>query len=289
MIKRRFALALCLMMLIPSFSLGETLDALGLTADKNAAVLDFDAAGIQVTDAQALSEIIRQMPNLEEVRMFDSAMAREDMEWLFDTYPDIFFGWTIRFAIHTVRTDDTAFSTLHYSKITNKRDSYHTSDTLSVLRLCKRLKALDLGHNKLTDLSFLSDFKELKVLIISPNYGITDLSALAPLTGLEYLEVFSTNAVDVSALSGMTELRDLNLSCSDFLSDISPLYDLPKLERFWCGRTKVSKEQQQIMEEKHPGCHFDWSSLPTRGGWREHPRYNVIAEMFSGSTYIPFE
>jgi hypothetical protein len=221
--------------------------------------------------------------------MFDSTMAREDMEWLFDTYPDVFFGWTLRFAIHTVRTDDTAFSTLHYSRITNKRDWHHDSGTLSMLRLCKRLKALDLGHNKLTDLSFLSEMTHLKVLIISPNYGITDLSALAPLTGLEYLEVFSTNAVDVSALAGMTELRDLNLSCSDFLADISPLYELPKLERFWCGRTRVPKEQQQIMEEKHPNCHFDWVSLPTRGGWREHPRYDVIAEMFSGTEYIPFD
>lgn len=287
--KKASVLLLCLLLCLPFSSLGEALDAFGLSVDPAAEVLDFDAAGIQVMDAQALAALIDRLPHLREVRMYDSVLPREDMEWLFDAYPDVFFGWTIRFSIHTVRTDATAFSTLHHSQLTNKRDSHHNSDTLSVLRLCKKLKALDLGHNKLTDLSFLTGLTELRVLILCPNYGVTDLSPVAALPHLEYLEAFSTNTKDVSALAGLVNLRDLNLACSDRLKDISPLYELPRLERFWCGRTPVPKEQQALMEQSHPDCAFDWVNLPTRGGWREHPRYDVIVEMFQSGQYIPFD
>ena len=116
-----FVLLLCL--LLPMAAGAETIDAFGLEVDAGASVIDFDAAQIQVNDAQALSRIIEQMPNLTEVLMFDSVLEREDMEWLFDTYPDVFFGWTLRFAIHSVRTNATAFSTLHYSQIKNKLSS----------------------------------------------------------------------------------------------------------------------------------------------------------------------
>ena len=286
---KKWRLCLLCLLLLPAAALADTVDALGMTVDASAEVLDFDAAGIQVTDADALEAVIAQMPALKEVLLFDSSLPREDMERLFDAHPDIFFGFTIHFSIHTVRTDATAFSTLHYSELKDKNDDYHRSDVLSVLRLCKRLKALDLGHNKLTDLSFLEGLTELRVLIISPNYPLKDLSSLAGLTKLEYLEAFSTDTVDVSPLAGLVELRDLNLACSDWLKDISPLYDLPKLERFWCGRGDVPKKQQKQMEALHPDCQFDWVSLPTRGGWREHPRYDVIAEMFAGTEYIPFE
>ena len=76
------ALLLLLVFLMPLCALGE---GLGLDADLSAEVLDFDAAGIQVTDAQALAALIDQMPNLREVRMYDSQLSRKDMEWLIDT------------------------------------------------------------------------------------------------------------------------------------------------------------------------------------------------------------
>lgn len=286
---KKALLLFLLCLLLTGAACAENVEAFGLSIDTNATVLDFDAAGVQVDDAQVLSTLVEQLPQLQEVLMFDSKLPRKDMEWLFDAYPNVFFGWTLRFDIHTVRTDATAFSTLHRSQITNKRDDYHTTNELSQLRMCTRLKALDLGHNKLTDLSFLSGLTELRVLIISPNYGITDLSPLSVLTSLEYLEAFSTNVTDVSPLSSLANLRDLNLSCSDQLRDISPLYDLPALERFWCGRSKIPDEQVQTMSELHPDCHVDDESLPTRGGWREHPHYDVIYAMFRAGEYMPFE
>ena len=282
-------LLLCLMVLCLLTPSALAVDVFGLEVDEQTAVLDLDAAHIAVTDAQTLAAAIDRMPALQEVLLFDSALPRADMEWLFDTYPHIFFGFTIRIATHTIRTDDTAFSTLHRSVITDKKDHEHSTKELSVLRMCTRLKALDLGHNALTDLSFLSGLTELRVLILGPNYYVTDVSPLASLTELEYLELFSTDASDVSALAGMMKLRDLNLACSDHLRDLSPLHDLPALERFWGGRGKISAEQQKAMEEAHPGCLFDWENNPTAGTWREHPRYDVIYRMFHGTEYIPFD
>ncbi len=287
--RKRLRMWVLVLICLPVLALGEKMDAFGMDVDPTTQVLDFDANGIRVTDAQALGALLDRLPDLQEVRMYDSPLPREDMEWLFEAYPNVFFGWTIHFSIHTVRTDATAFSTLHYSQLTDKHDDYHTSEVLSVLRLCKRLKALDLGHNRLTDLSFLTGLTELRVLILSPNYSLADLTPIAALPHLEYLELFSTKATDVSALAGLTELRDLNLSCSKKLKNLSPLYALPALERFWCGQTSVSKEQQNEMERQHPDCAFEWVSQPTRGGWREHPRYDIIVEMFRSGQYIPFE
>ena len=282
---------LCLTVLLLAIQAGyaEALNAFGVQIDPQTRVLDFDAASVRVTDAQAVADLLDQLPAVREVRMFDSELSREDMEWLFDTYPDVFFGWTLRFAIHTVRTDATAFSTLHRSRMTDPQDRLHTTKELSILRLCTRLKALDLGHNRLNDLSFLSGLTELRVLIISPNYALKDLSPLAGLTNLEYLEAFSTDTNDVSALSNLTKLRDLNLTCSDHLKDISCLYDLPNLERFWCGNVPISRQQKQEIMARHPDCVFDWGQQPTGGSWRKHPHYDVIHEMFRGDQYIPFD
>ena len=58
----------------------------GLNPDPETQVLDLDALGLQVTDAQALAQVIDRLPALTEVRLFDSPMATADMEWLFDRY-----------------------------------------------------------------------------------------------------------------------------------------------------------------------------------------------------------
>ena len=38
-----------------------------------------------------------------------------------------------------------------------------------------------------------------------------------------------------------------------------------------------------------PDTHIDSTHYSTLGGWREHPRYNVILQMFAGTEYIPFD
>ncbi len=260
----------------------------GLPVSADTRILDFDAAGINMTDAGALSEALDRYPEIEEVRMYDSTLPQTDMERLFDGYPEVFFGFTLRLAVHEIRTDTTAFSTLHYSSPT-KDDPRHSSEELYMLRMCTKLKALDIGHNNLTDLNFLYYMPDLEVLIISPNYGLADISPIAACPKLVYLECFNCPITDLSPLAGLKDLRDLNLTRCTQVTDLSPLYDLPKLERFWWGHMdKVPNDQRILLREKHPDCLFKVSYDPTGEGWRNHPHYKEQFDFFRTGVYVPF-
>ncbi len=264
-------------------------DLSGLEIGPETTTLDLDRMGIRVTDREALAAVLDGAPQLRRVFLFDSELPTADMEWLFDRYyPRVFLGFTLHIGPHVIRTDQTAFSTLHYSSPT-KDDPRHTSEELYPLRMCVHLQALDLGHNYLTDLSLLHWMPELEVLIISPNYGLTDISPVAECKNLVYLECFNTPITDLSPLAGLTKLRDLNLTRDGQVTDLSPLYDLPNLERFWWGHMdRVPIEQKKIMREKHKGCKFVMVYDPTDGGWRRHPHFNALHSFFRTGVYVPF-
>ena len=170
-----------------------------------------------------------------------------------------------------------------------KGDERHTSEELYPLRMCTRLKALDVGHNYLTDVSFLNGLTELEVLIISPNYGLEDISPVANCKKLVYLECFNTPITDLSPLAGLKDLRDLNLTRDSLVTDISPLYDLPNLQRVWWGEMrKVPMDQKKAMREKHKGCKFVMVYDPTDGGWRNHSHFKELHSFFRTGEYIPF-
>lgn len=283
------SLLLVLLLTVSASALADTVTAYGVDFDTEAAELDLDAAGVVVKDITELVALIDQMPNLETVNMYNSELTRAQMDTLFDGYPDIFFGWTLKLYTHTIRTDTTAFSTLHGHN-GKDNDPFHTTKQLSILRYCRNLEALDIGHNYVTSLDFLAELPHLKVLIVAANYNCDgDLTPLSTLTELEYLELFSANIRDVSPLASLTNLRDLNLTYNQKLRDISPLYELPKLERFWCGYTAVPAEQRTAMEAAHPDCEFDWVSMPTEGTWRKHPHYDTIYQIFHEFVYYPFD
>ncbi len=283
------SLLLVLLLTVSASALADTATAYGVDFDTEATELDLDAAGVVVKDITELVALIDQMPNLKTVNMYGSELTRAQMDTLFDGYPDIFFGWTLKLYTHTIRTDATAFSTLHGHQ-GKDNDPFHTTKQLSILRYCRNLEALDIGHNYVTSLDFLAELPHLKVLIVAANYNCDgDLTPLSTLTELEYLELFSANIRDVSPLASLTNLRDLNLTYNQKLRDISPLYELPKLERFWCGYTAVPAEQRTAMEAAHPDCEFDWVSMPTEGTWRKHPHYDTIYQIFHEFVYYPFD
>ena len=145
--------------------------------------LDF---GTGYTDLNVIIKTLEKYPNLEKVDMFGTPVWRGNIEDLTARFPQIEFGWTIRFGDgHSVRTDATAFSTLHFSDST-----VHYTNDISLLRYCKKLKALDFGHNAVDDISWLRDLPDLRVLIIAIN-RIKDISPRADLKNLEDLEIFN--------------------------------------------------------------------------------------------------
>ena len=235
-----------------------------------------------------VKEQLSQYPNLKKAEMYNTPVTAAQADELAALYPGVEFGWTLKIGTdHMVRTDAEAFSTLHRSGAKG-----HSTKELSVLRYCKKLKALDIGHNNVDDISWIAELPDLRVLIIAIN-KVTDLSPLAGLKKLEYLEVFSNRVTDISPLKELTRLMDLNIGYNR-IEDFTPLYGMTQLKRLWLFRAAnrgipgVPKDVTETLKEKLPQTQINWKAEPTLGGWREHPHYDVIHEMFQGTYYIPF-
>ena len=266
---KRLLLMLTILVLLAGFSAGiaeQEITYETLSISPGTEILDLDAAGIRVTDVKALAEAVDQLPGLKEVLLYDSPLETADMEWLFDRYyPDIFFGFTLQIGPHIIRTDRTAFSTLHLAG-KMKDDERHNTEDLEPIRMCTKLKALDLGHNYIENIDFLNWMPELEVLIL-----------------------FSSRITDLTPLSGLTKLRDLNLTRCTEVRDLSPIYELPNLERVWWGlMNRIKAEQKRTMKQLHPNCKFVTVDNPTEGGWRKHSHYKELHEFFRTGVYVPF-
>lgn len=256
------------------------------TADSQAESIDF--GDIQVKSIDQLVDYLAQFPNLKRVDMFATRIHPASIDKLAETFPQVEFGWTMRIGDHWVRTDQTAFSTLH-----GNSSPQHDEDDFRYLKYCRNLLALDIGHNAVKDVSFLYDLPKLKVLILACNQ-IEDITPVGSLTDLQYLELFKNEINDVSALAACTELIDLNI-CFNRITDWSAIQGLPKLERLWLYNSNnwstsdpVPKEAIAALQAALPQCQIDSTSYSTLGGWRDHKRYYVVYNMFKYSEYVPF-
>lgn len=283
MMKYIRTLLLVLLLLLPLHALGEEISFHDLSFSTDASSIDLGDLSLSMKE---LTAFLDQFPALTHVDMFGTKVQKPDIELLTERYPNVTFGWTIHIfgkkGGHDVRTDQTAFSTLH-------GDCYsHYSNQLDVLRYCTQLRALDIGHNLVKDLSFLSDLKELRVLILACNC-VEDISVLGELDKLEYLELFTNTIRDFSPLGNLTHLLDLNLTYNK-PRDVDVLYTMPFLKRLWVGHCfKFDKESLAALHEALPDTEIVTKGEPTQNGWRKHPHYDVLHEMFAKGVYIPFE
>lgn len=288
--KKLLAAALALVMLCGTFpALAREVVTFG---DKVSVFTDttyVDLGETVVRDYNAFYAFLDQLPNVKKVDMFATRIRPRQIDALVERYPGIEFGWTMQIAEHVIRTDWTAFSTLHYSGA-----SVHGTKDLSYVRYCKNLRALDLGHNAVDNLDFLYELPELRVLIMACN-KLTDITPIASLEHLEYLELFSNHITDVTPLAGLTHLMDLNLSFND-IEDLTPLCALTGLKRLWLynsrerfKRKPVPEDQLAALQEALPDCEFNTTSNPTEGGWRVHHHFDTLHEFFRTNIYVPFQ
>lgn len=286
MLRKAFALVLVLcVFLLPGWAEGG-LEAFQASIDKEATVIDLGELVVQ--DIPAFSDWLAGFPGLKRCDMFNTPIKAAEMDALQERFPEVRFGWTIRIAEHTLRTDQTAFSTLH-----NNRKPQHSSQDFAVLKHCHDLVALDLGHNAIDDLSFINDLPQLKVLILAAN-KIEDISPLANQKALEYVELFKNRIRDISAFKDHKHLLDLNL-CFNYIKNYEPLLGLNSLERLWLyssnsynDTNKIPRELQRQIKNALPDTKVDFTSYSTLGGWREHPRYFDIFEIFKSGVYQPW-
>ncbi|MBR4457523.1 MAG: leucine-rich repeat domain-containing protein [Clostridia bacterium] len=250
--------------------------------------IDLNGSKNSVTEAD-VEALISLCPDLEWIRFSAHRnLSNKIMIPMTEKYPDIRFVWLLTLnRTHVLPTDATAYSTFNEPL----SDYKLRSADLELLRYVPDLRALDLGHNKITTLDWLKYCPDLECLILSDNL-VEDLTLIGNLTRLQYLELFMNYKItDLSPLANCTDLLDLNLSSNDKVTDLSPLDALPKLERMWGNRMfGLSEEEKARFIAAQPNVLTSFTrSHDTANDWRKHERIKHYLWCFKNKTWVPFD
>ena len=232
---------------------------------------------IRIENTDILCTALEVFPRLTTVEMCRCGLPDETMAQLRETYPAVSFIWTVQFLRYTVRTDIRAFSTLamDYSRPGD-------SETfLPLFRYCTELRALDLGHMRITDISEIRHLKKLHTLILADNY-ISDISPLADLKELNYVELFQNDITDFSPLLTLPHLEDLNICYNPHLLNPTGFTQCPTLRRLYCSHCGISVQDRITMQQGLPAdCEFNWTAANcVYDGWRDNAKNAVIRNVF---------
>lgn len=234
---------------------------------------EIDLSGIQMEDTQEVEASLKYFRKLERVIMCNCGISNEEMDALGQRNPDVRFVWMVRIAPGiTVRTDITYFMPYQFgTKLTD-------ADTKN-LKYLVDLEALDLGHNKITDVSFLAYMPHLKYLVIA-DAPIRDISACANLKELVFAEFFMTYIRDYSPLLNCTNLVDLNIGYA-IPRDVTVFYQMTWLENLWM-RGYWDYDGQERLQAALPNTNFVFGSIEdtsaTGSGWRELDNYYAMRD-----------
>ena len=138
-------LLLCMLLVACGAVAEKTVQLQGLVVPLDTERIDF--RNMKVQNYDALKGFLFSLPALTHVDMYATPISGAQADELTELFPGITFGWTLRIRCkdhnHDIRTDATAFSTLH-----NKRSPKHTSDDFRMLKYCKNL----LAHGNFPDM-----------------------------------------------------------------------------------------------------------------------------------------
>lgn len=109
--------------------------------------------------------------------------------------------------------------------------------SLNDLKWFKRLERLDMSYQEISDISMISDLKNLMLVDLSYN-NITDISPLKNMTNLKALHLAGVKLDDISWLSNFLKLTSLTLE-SNKIEDISPLAKLTNLTDLYLRGNKI--------------------------------------------------
>ena len=240
-----------------------------------------DITALTVTDMTGLEEALRYLPALKEVDLLEAGPTIEDLDRFSAIRPDVFWLCVLNYHGFRVRTDIPVYSSLQPVGYVPYGDAFY----YPILKYCTRLKALDLGHNTLTDasLELIGKMTDLQVLILADD-RITDASPLANLHELIFLELFMNyNLEDFSFLNELTKLKDLNLCYCRNLDSLEFLNNMPELEFMMVKYTGLDPEYFENWQEERPEVRMvlygDRES--TGEGWRATGRNRMIRIAFS--------
>lgn len=246
------------------------------TADTTTTELDF--SGIPLDTTREIEAAIPYLPSLEKVLMLDCGMTNDQMAQLNEKYSDVLFVWKVKLGQGIVlRSDATVFAPVMLKKYVDDSD-------LKNLRYCTELVLIDLGHMRITDVSFLEYMPQVRFLILADT-GVSDLSPLSGLKQLQFLELFATPIRDCSPLVGCTALEDLNICYSG--ADPEPLMQMTWLKRLWYTMNRITYDQRNALLEALPNTLVHMPTYGSTGdGWRKGELYYEMRDMM-GMPYLP--
>lgn len=233
----------------------------GQTVDLYTERLDY--VNVQMgNEAEAqLREMLAVMPKLEYIKLDRCGFSSAVLDKVNKDFPDtkvvwrVFYGKNNRF---NALTDETVIRSSH--RLTN--------DTVDEMQYLTDVVYMDIGHNEtLTNVSFLAHMPKLKLLILSGS-PVTDISPLTGLTELEFVELaFCGNLRDLTPLATLTGMKYLNIGGTG-ANDISCLMERP-MERFVCMLTQIPPAQKDAYAETYPDCLIVKRGVQPYGyGWR---------------------
>ena len=232
---------------------------------------------IPIPDTDTLCRAIEVFPLLQKIEMCGCGLSDEVMGQLRETYPSVEFVWTVHFLHFDVRTDAQVFSTLalDYSRPGD-------SETFAPLfRYCTELRALDLGHMRITDISEIRNLKKLHTLILADN-RISDISPLADLKELNYIELFQNDISDISPLLELPHLEDLNFCYNPNLQNPTSITQCMTLKRLYYSHCHIyQKDIATIQQDLPSDCEFNWTADNcVYDGWRNNDKNKMIRKAF---------
>ena len=252
-----------------------TVEILGENVKCDIEELDF--SNKKIDDLEDFKKSLSLLPNLKKLDMSNTNLTNEQLGALREQFPKVRIDWIVHLGKWSMRTDAVAFSVLivHYDY---KR---MTSDDIQVLKYCTELQALDLGHQSIEDISVIGEYlPNLRVLILADN-KIKDISPLAKLKHLHYIELFMNDITDSTPLASCKELVDVNISFNYHFSNVDGIMDLPLLERLWLISDNISAESYKKIRERYPNVNMvTTGSGSTNSGWRTHERYFAMIDMY---------
>ena len=220
--------------------------------------LEFVRVPIGNEGAEQLRQLLPCLTRCRYLLLDDCGIDYEILARLREDFPETKIVWRVHISYLDFLTD---VKIIHLTFLL-------TNQNAQVMRYCNEVEYLDIGHNSISDITFMGYMPHLKYVILSYN-KVSDLSPLTKCGELEMLELYQClNLEDISPLAACQSLKLLNVSWCD-IKDITPVYGLKNLERFYCiWNYEIPEEQQERAFEELPDCWITFEqNISKNVGW----------------------
>lgn len=219
--------------------------------------VSFVKAEIGNEGEESIRQALTVLDKCEYFLLDDCGIDDEIMAQIREDFPDTKVVWRVHVGWKSALTDDQVI-----------RMTHGINDSMTgPLKYCNEVIYMDLGHDMgITDISFIENMPDLECLILSDAH-FTDLTPLTNCHKLVWLELVSCYYIqNLSVIADMDSIKYLNISYTQ-TRDISGIMDM-NLERFSCIGNPVSRDSFDEYCEAHPDCLCVYTGNPYGYAWR---------------------